>query len=52
MWGDWENPYLTLNPDYEAAQVSVNTPRFKFISPLGYLFSVMDLGTVLTLDSC
>ena len=22
IWGDWENPYLTLNPDYEAAQVS------------------------------
>lgn len=24
MWGDWENPYLTLHPDYEAAQVGVN----------------------------
>lgn len=28
VWGDWENPYLTLNPDYEAAQVS--TPCFMF----------------------
>lgn len=25
MWGDWENPYLTLSPDYEAAQVSIVT---------------------------
>lgn len=24
VWGDWENPYLTLHPDYEAAQVGVN----------------------------
>ncbi|KAG0613475.1 hypothetical protein M758_6G105600 [Ceratodon purpureus] len=23
VWGDWENPYLTLNPDYEAAQIGV-----------------------------
>ena len=23
MWGDWEAPYLTLNPGYEAAQIGV-----------------------------
>lgn len=23
VWGDWDNPYLTLNPEYEAAQVGV-----------------------------
>ncbi|MEA5418030.1 isoleucine--tRNA ligase [Spirulina sp. CCNP1310] len=23
IWGDWENPYLTLNPEYEAAQIGV-----------------------------
>lgn len=21
IWADWDNPYLTLNPEYEAAQV-------------------------------
>jgi len=23
IWGDWENPYLTLKPEYEAAQIEV-----------------------------
>lgn len=23
VWGDWDNPYLTLNPAYEAAQIAV-----------------------------
>lgn len=23
VWGDWEHPYLTLNPKYEAAQIGV-----------------------------
>ncbi|MFM6756730.1 MAG: class I tRNA ligase family protein, partial [Dolichospermum sp.] len=23
IWGDWENPYLTLQPEYEAAQIGV-----------------------------
>ncbi|WP_044304604.1 isoleucine--tRNA ligase [Richelia intracellularis] len=23
VWGDWENPYLTLKPEYEAAQIAV-----------------------------
>ncbi|WP_315788201.1 isoleucine--tRNA ligase [Fischerella sp. JS2] len=23
VWGDWEHPYLTLTPEYEAAQISV-----------------------------
>lgn len=28
VWGDWENPYLTLNPDYEAAQIGVFAKMF------------------------
>ncbi len=23
VWGDWEHPYMTLTPDYEAAQIGV-----------------------------
>ncbi|MFM7364763.1 MAG: isoleucine--tRNA ligase, partial [Cuspidothrix sp.] len=23
IWGDWDNPYLTLRPEYEAAQIGV-----------------------------
>ncbi len=23
IWGDWENPYLTMKPEYEAAQIGV-----------------------------
>ncbi len=23
VWGDWDNPYLTLTPEYEAAQIGV-----------------------------
>lgn len=23
VWGDWDNPYLTLRPEYEAAQIGV-----------------------------
>ena len=23
VWGDWDNPYLTLKPEYEAAQIAV-----------------------------
>ncbi len=23
IWGDWQNPYLTLKPEYEAAQIGV-----------------------------
>ncbi len=23
VWGDWEHPYLTMTPDYEAAQIGV-----------------------------
>lgn len=23
VWGDWEQPYMTLSPDYEAAQIGV-----------------------------
>lgn len=38
VWGDWENPYLTLNPDYEAAQVTVDTTCFVFGRPLRMFF--------------
>ncbi|KAJ7544291.1 hypothetical protein O6H91_09G072800 [Diphasiastrum complanatum] len=23
VWGDWDNPYLTISPEYEAAQIAV-----------------------------
>lgn len=23
VWGDWERPYITLQPEYEAAQLRV-----------------------------
>jgi hypothetical protein len=23
VWGDWDDPYLTLQPEYEAAQIRV-----------------------------
>ena len=23
VWADWDNPYLTLDPEYEAAQVAI-----------------------------
>lgn len=23
VWGDWDEPYLTLQPEYEAAQIRV-----------------------------
>ena len=23
IWGEWDNPYLTLAPEYEAAQIEV-----------------------------
>lgn len=23
MWGDWDRPYITLQPEYEAAQLRV-----------------------------
>lgn len=26
VWADWNNPYLTLDPEYEAAQVMVPPP--------------------------
>ncbi|OVA14857.1 Aminoacyl-tRNA synthetase [Macleaya cordata] len=34
VWGDWENPYLTLNPEYEAAQVEV----FSQMAMQGYIY--------------
>lgn len=34
VWGDWENPYLTLNPAYEAAQIEV----FGEMALKGYIY--------------
>ncbi len=34
IWGDWENPYLTLNKDYEAAQINV----FGQMALKGYIY--------------
>lgn len=34
VWGDWENPYLTLTPDYEAAQIEV----FGEMALKGYIY--------------
>ncbi len=34
VWGDWENPYLTLTPEYEAAQVGV----FGQMALKGYIY--------------
>ena len=34
VWGDWEHPYLTMNPEYEAAQIEV----FGQIALKGYIY--------------
>ncbi|XP_042518568.1 isoleucine--tRNA ligase, chloroplastic/mitochondrial [Macadamia integrifolia] len=34
IWGDWNNPYLTLNPEYEAAQIEV----FGQMAIQGYIY--------------
>jgi len=34
IWGDWENPYLTLTPEYEAAQIGV----FGQMALKGYMY--------------
>ena len=34
VWGDWENPYLTLKPSYEAAQIGV----FGEMALKGYIY--------------
>ncbi|ANV90757.1 isoleucine--tRNA ligase [Picosynechococcus sp. PCC 8807] len=34
VWGDWENPYLTLTPEYEAAQIGV----FGDMALKGYIY--------------
>ncbi|HEY8417066.1 MAG TPA: isoleucine--tRNA ligase [Limnochordales bacterium] len=34
VWGDWENPYLTLTPEYEARQVEV----FGEMARRGYIY--------------
>nr|WP_287129376.1 isoleucine--tRNA ligase [Candidatus Cyanaurora vandensis] len=37
VWGDWEQPYLTLNPTYEAAQVHV----FGQMALKGYIYRAL-----------
>ncbi|XP_020261568.1 isoleucine--tRNA ligase, chloroplastic/mitochondrial isoform X1 [Asparagus officinalis] len=34
VWADWENPYLTLSPEYEAAQIEV----FGQMAMQGYIY--------------
>lgn len=34
IWGDWDHPYLTLDPEYEAAQIEV----FGEIALQGYIY--------------
>ncbi len=34
VWGDWEHPYLTLSPEYEAAQIGV----FGEMALKGYIY--------------
>jgi isoleucyl-tRNA synthetase len=34
VWGDWQHPYLTLNPEYEAAQIRV----FGDMAMKGYIY--------------
>ena len=34
VWGNWENPYLTLTPEYEAAQIAV----FGEMALKGYIY--------------
>ncbi len=34
VWGDWQNPYLTLKPEYEAAQIDV----FGQMALKGYIY--------------
>ncbi|XP_073004103.1 isoleucine--tRNA ligase, chloroplastic/mitochondrial isoform X1 [Typha latifolia] len=34
IWADWENPYLTLSPEYEAAQIEV----FGQMAMRGYIY--------------
>ncbi|KAL0692444.1 hypothetical protein Bca4012_059624 [Brassica carinata] len=34
VWADWNNPYLTLDPEYEAAQIEV----FGQMALLGYIY--------------
>ncbi|MCK8823706.1 isoleucine--tRNA ligase [Fuchsiella alkaliacetigena] len=50
VWGDWENPYITLNPEYEAKQIEV----FGEMAKQGYLYKglkpvhwCVDCGTAL-----
>ena len=37
IWADWENPYLTLNKDYEAAQIKI----FGDMALQGYIYRGM-----------
>lgn len=46
VWGDWENPYLTLNPEYEARQIEI----FGEMMKKGYVYK--DLKPVYWCADC
>ena len=37
IWGDWENPYLTLRPEYEAKQIEI----FGEMAEKGYVYKAL-----------
>lgn len=37
IWGDWDNPYLTLSPDYEARQIEV----FGKMASKGFIYKAL-----------
>ncbi|HHX01933.1 MAG TPA: isoleucine--tRNA ligase [Firmicutes bacterium] len=37
VWGDWENPYLTLNPEYEAKQIEI----FGKMASKGFIYKAL-----------
>ncbi|HAC62223.1 MAG TPA: hypothetical protein DCF68_01480, partial [Cyanothece sp. UBA12306] len=39
VWGNWEKPYLTLTPEYEAAQIGV----FGEMALKGYIYRGLKL---------
>lgn len=50
VWGDWDTPYVTLNPEYEAAQIGVFGKVRSFVSSL--LLSSPFFSSVCFVCSC
>lgn len=42
VWADWDNPYLTLDPEYEAAQVLLLHRSCYFMDYLNHTFIILD----------